>query len=105
MVNVLGQEYKIVELNFENKTYDGLCDFTTKEIKLDSDLDKVTEESYQNMNHYKQQVVRHEIIHAFMFESWLNSNSTFARDETLIDWIAIQLPKMVKAMKEVGCID
>ncbi len=42
-------------------------------------------------------IIRHEIIHAFMFESGLGFNfehKPFGQDETMIDWFAIQYPKM-----------
>jgi hypothetical protein len=42
-------------------------------------------------------IIRHEIIHAFMFESGLGFNfehKPFGQDETMIDWFAVQYPKM-----------
>jgi len=42
-------------------------------------------------------IIRHEIIHAFMFESGLGFNfehKPFGQDETMIDWFAIQYPKI-----------
>lgn len=43
--------------------------------------------------------LRHEIIHAYLFESGLNANSNkfeqgWATNEEMIDWFAIQLPKI-----------
>lgn len=49
--------------------------------------------------------LRHEIIHAFLFESglWVNSNSVecWAMNEEMIDWIAIQYPKISKVFKKL----
>ncbi len=42
-------------------------------------------------------IIRHEIIHAFMFESGLGFNfehKPFGQDETMIDWFAMQYPKI-----------
>lgn len=46
-------------------------------------------------------VFRHEIVHAFFGESGLKD---YMHDETLVDWIAAQLPKMVKVMAQAGCL-
>ena len=52
----------------------------------------------------QKKTLRHEIIHAFMFESGLDECSTWGVDESLIDWIALQFPKMLKAFEEAECI-
>lgn len=47
-------------------------------------------------------IIRHEIIHAFMFESGLGFNfehKPFGQDETMIDWFAIQYPKIKKIFR------
>ena len=53
--------------------------------------------------------LRHEIIHAFLSESGLQSNfehcTKFGHEETMIDWIAVQFPKIYEVYKEVGAID
>ena len=53
--------------------------------------------------------LRHEIIHAFLAESGLQTNfehcRQFGHDETMVDWIAIQFPKIYKVYKDVGIID
>ena len=45
--------------------------------------------------------MRHELIHAFLFESGLAENSNWARNEEMVDWIARQFPKMAKTFQEV----
>ena len=58
--------------------------------------------------HTERKVLRHEIIHAFLYESgmWNNSGSTncWGMDETITDWIAIQSPKLFRAFKEADCL-
>jgi len=54
------------------------------------------------------QVLRHEIIHAFLYESGLYGSSLssdrWALNEEMVDWLAIQFPKILKAFEDVGCI-
>lgn len=51
----------------------------------------------------------HEITHAFLDESGLQHCSSvpmgaWARHEEMVDWIAIQFPKIMKAFQEVGAL-
>lgn len=107
-INILGTDYEITMDVSQNedtrmKTADAYCDFTTKQIKV-SPMEP-NENTFNNLEVYKRKVIRHEIVHAFMFESGLDINSEWGRDETLIDWIAIQLPKLMKAAAEAGAIE
>lgn len=58
----------------------------------------------ENIEEFKKKVLRHEIIHAFFGESGLRSCSEYAEDEELVDWIAIQFPKILKAFEQVGAL-
>lgn len=108
-INVLGTEYTIEEHNDTEdaclKECDGYCDKTTRKIVVakeqsDSDLG--------DYEVYRKKVLRHEIIHAFLFESGLHENfqhaKQFGHDETTIDWFAVQFPKMVKVFEQAGCL-
>lgn len=104
-VNVLGVEYAIIEASKnDNESLaenDGLCDTSTKmcyveEMKYEPGMKK-------NLKDYKKQVIRHELIHAFLYESGLDVCS-WANNEELVDWIAIQFPKMTKTFKEADCV-
>lgn len=106
-VNVLGTEYNLIESNEANderlKGKDGYCDTSTKECVVDEM--QVTEPGMKkNLPEYKKAVIRHELIHAFLYESGLDICS-WAENEELVDWIAIQFPKMLKAFMEAGCVD
>lgn len=46
-----------------------------------------------------------EIVHAFLLESGLDENSEWARNEELVDWIAIQGPKIWKAWQEADAVE
>ncbi len=52
--------------------------------------------------------LRHEIVHAFLHESGLsfNANGTdcWAKNEEMVDWFAIQGPKIYKAWKDAAAI-
>ena len=55
---------------------------------------------------YQHKVIRHEIVHAFLYESGLDVNSlsggAWAKNEEMVDWMAIQIPKILKAFQEAG---
>lgn len=109
---VLGTKYKIIVEN-ENKEARlvenwGFCDFHTKEIYLRDDLGEETKDSCKNQKDFKNKVIRHEILHAFLYESGLRENSkgctAWAENEEMIDWFAIQIPKLVKLYKELSIL-
>lgn len=106
-VKILGTEYEII-LDAEEKDYpklkglSGYTDFSIKKIvirKMEKD-----DTSIEDLEHYRREVIRHEIIHAFFYESGLDGNSEFARNEELIDWIAIQFEKLLVAFIHSGAI-
>lgn len=105
-IDVLGTSYKIKFLSpAEDKnlqTCDGYCDKTSKLIVVtteNTDLgDFLT---------YQKSCLRHEIIHAFLFESGLSNNwehKPYGHEETVIDWIALQFPKILKVFMQLNCI-
>lgn len=95
-VNVLGTEYTIEEKKLEE--CDGYCDHSTKEIKITEKTGDIGD-----FPRYQRKVMRHELIHAFLFESGLHQE--FGHDEVTIDWMAAQFPKMVKCFREAGCLE
>ena len=109
-VNILGTEYKIIFATEKEKPdlkeIEGYADFTVKEIVI-KDPEK-RERSFDNSKEYSKKVLRHEIIHVFMYESGLWENSAectaWAENEEMTDWIAIQFPKILKAYQEACCI-
>ena len=107
-VNVLGMEYSIVIADeSEDKLLvgaDGYCDKTTKRIGIHTEGKSCELGCFEV---YQKKVLRHEIIHAFMFESGIAENfehKQFGQEETLVDWIAIQFPKMLEAFKQADCL-
>lgn len=104
-IDVLGTTYtikqsnKVDDLNLTNN--DGYCDFTSKTIVIDTFQE--TPSSVSDLEHYKKQVIRHELIHAFLYESGLDSCS-WAGNEEIVDWIACQFPKINDAFRTIDCI-
>ena len=106
-VNVLGTKYTLVEATPKEDEklklgIDGYCDSSVHLCVVDTmecdDLD-----AKQNLPEYKKQVTRHELIHAFLHESGL-SGSSWAANEELVDWIAIQFPKLRDLFVAADCL-
>nr|DAR04563.1 MAG TPA: hypothetical protein [Bacteriophage sp.] len=112
-INILGSEWNIKFGNEEQypnlKNMDGYCDQSTREIIVD-DMEKYQEQidSKADLPSYRKQITRHEIIHAFLFESGLDISSvkaeSWATNEEMVDWIAIQMPKIIAAMEKAGAL-
>lgn len=62
------------------------------------------ENSLGDLDKYQVAVLRHEIIHAFLHESGLDACSgsaeSWATNEEMVDWFAIQAPKIFKVFRE-----
>lgn len=107
-VDVLGTEYKII-MNAKAidcpklKGLNGYIDWSSKEIVIA----KIIEENDTVSDTEKciRKTLRHEIIHAFIYESGLHANSDWACNEELVDWIALQFEKMLYAFIKVNAID
>lgn len=116
-VNVLGTEYKIKirktddDICMKERGLCGYCDEYTKEIVI---ADRGDNTYYQKFSVDKRiidtkETLRHEIVHAFYDESGLSYSSNavsgaWAKNEEMIDWIAIQGPKIYKAWSECNAL-
>lgn len=111
-VNIMGTEWSI---KFGNESeypalngIDGYADSSTKEIIVD-DMKKTEGQSNAkgNLQAYQKECLRHELIHAFMEESGLSGNfehKPIGIEETVVDWFAIQSPKIFKVFKELDLL-
>lgn len=111
--NILGTKYTIY---FDVETQDdkrleeclGFTDFCAKEIVISKDTIKEEVDSMKNLTEFKNKVTRHEIVHAFLYESGLRENSkgqiAWAENEEMIDWFAIQSPKILQVYKELNIL-
>ena len=107
-VNILGTEYSVAVVSREEDNFlqkcDGYCDKTSKKIVVMTKSDDCELDIFEE---YQKKVIRHEIIHAFLFESGLRENfkhDEWGHEETMIDWIAIQFPKLLQSFKDTDCI-
>lgn len=103
-INVLGTEYTINEAT-ENEDPKltgkyGYCDSSTKTCVIDR-LENTDIDSMGNMEEDKNSVKRHELIHAFLYESGLDSCS-WADNEEIVDWLAIQWHKINATFEQLG---
>jgi hypothetical protein len=102
-VNILGTEYSIeIDDTLEKTELDGLCKEYNKQISVRSVGSMLNDNDSTDTKKIRfEEVLRHEIIHAFFYEAGLED---YSDNEQLIDWIAKQFPKLEKAFKEVDCL-
>lgn len=111
---VLGTKYKVY-LDVPIDKDDGLrerfgyCHPIGRKIVV-ADMDSI--ESWKDESDECKQLqidatLRHEIIHAFLAESglWGSSGGTdcWAMNEEMIDWFAMQFPKILEVFEQLGC--
>lgn len=117
-VNILGTEYTIIVKKYDDdeafarRSIDGYCDGLTKEIVVcDMSTYKGWEhEPKETVEASQKQTLRHEIVHAFFNESGLSDSglvfeASWAKNEEMVDWFAIQGPKIYKAWLESGALE
>lgn len=109
-IDILGTKY-IVKFQYgkgdsQYNTCDGYCDVTIHTLvvfKVDTYPDTV-----QDLNEFYKKVLRHEVIHAFIYESGLHCNSVscgcWSENEEMVDWFAIQSPKVFEVFKKLGIL-
>lgn len=114
-VNILGTEYSIEKKSYQEDKHfeycDGYCDRFEHRICY-CDLTTSPEweaEPFDKVLAREKIVIRHEIVHAFLFESGLAqdshaSHTGWAVDEEMVDWFALQGPKIYKAWQEAEAV-
>lgn len=116
-INVLGTDYTLRRVDYgqdeymEKMNFGGYCDSYAKEIVI---LNLKTTPEWKNdpdevIQAKEKETIRHELIHAFLNESGLEWSSfipdkAWAKNEEMIDWFAIQMPKMLKAFEAADCL-
>lgn len=116
-VDILGTQYTVTvkkydeDEAFSRRSIDGYCDGWAKQIVI-CDISTYPgwdHEQAETIAQAQRNTLRHEIVHAFFSESGLSDSSSqvegpWAKNEEMIDWIAMQGPKLVKAWKDTECI-
>ena len=102
-IDILGTEYTIdIDKTLKDTNYDGLCNGYTKNITIRKTKDMLADSNSKLIKKIRtKEVLRHEIVHAFFIESGLEE---YSDNEQLIDWIAKQSPKILKAFQQTECI-
>lgn len=105
-INVLGTEIKVL---FREEKQDPKLEelggyFDATENLIVVNIPEKDTMSVGNLENHQKKVLRHEIVHAFLHESGLDWNTVatdcWATNEEMVDWFAIQSPKIFKVFKE-----
>lgn len=97
-INILGSTYTIRVIDDDNNDDEllmdkaGVCDWTTRTIKIRKY--KECPGSVKDIELLTKLILRHEIIHAYLFESGLDDSSDWAWNEEMVEFFARQFPKM-----------
>jgi hypothetical protein len=105
-INILGQDYDLQEVGGNDDArmsddLDGYCDGWGKIIRLRNDYNLKNPCNVSDMEAYKRNVKRHEILHAFFEECSIKENQSI---EAMCEWIARQFPKLEKAFQQAGAL-
>ncbi len=112
-VNILGTTYKVY-LNVhsaKDPQLDGLFGYTSFHDKRIVVADVRTVPGWESSSDEAAfdtfaGTVRHEVIHAYLMESGLGGSSNavncWAMNEEMVDWFAMQMPKLLKTFRELG---
>lgn len=108
-VNILGAEWKIIFESADKspryEKFNGWCDMSVRECHVG--IRQPNEYTQKDMDSFCKMIARHEIIHAFIYESGILTSSDvydgkWAKEESMIDWIAVQSPKIFEVFNIVG---
>ena len=116
-VNILGTTYKIKRVAYDKDPdlkdngwagyHDGLDN--TIVIGIITTYPQFESEDEERAEISENQTLRHEIVHAFLYQSGLENdagtyNASWAHNEEMVDWIALQGPKIYKAWQEAEAL-
>ena len=106
VVNILGDPWRVrvcsAEVEPRLKDDAGFVDWTSHFIGIADPYESPG--TIDNQIEFTKQVARHEIVHAFMYQSGLGEDwehSGQGQDETTVDWIARQFHAMGKIIDKV----
>lgn len=116
-VNILSTPYEIIvkkydeEEAFDRRSIAGFFDGYAKQIVVcDMHTYKGWEyDSEKTIVECQKETTRHEIVHAFFYESGLWDNAVecggaWTKNEEMVDWLAIQGAKIYKAWQEADAL-
>lgn len=102
-VSILGTEYLLeTDTSLNEGEKDGLYYPYRKKISTRDKSDLLDETATDEEKQIRlKETMRHEITHAFFHESGLDE---YCDDERLVDWFAIQSPKIYKVFAELDLL-
>lgn len=116
-IDILGTEYRIETHKVSEDSYmekKGLAGYCEEENKLIVVADMSEKKYFVGMDEkaqeiYRKKTLRHEIMHAFLNESGLSDSSNrfdgaWAKNEEMVDWLAIQAPKIFSTFKKMNIL-
>lgn len=114
-VVILGTKYKIIRKSREDLLPHKCLGYTayySKEICIPLiNTFSYYKEKYSEaeIDEIEKHILRHELIHAFINESGLyaetnNTKAGWARNEEMVDFFAMQIPKITKVFQELNII-
>lgn len=103
-IDILGTPYNI-KFNTEQEypklgNNNGLCELYSKEIIIKTGYED-NPNVFNNITDYREKVLRQEIIHAIFHECGLDN---YCDDEVLVNFLAIQYPKIKGIMDKAHTI-
>lgn len=117
IISILGTDWTILYVDYETDLYlkknelDGYTSPLLKQIVVaySETVPNRSDCSEQEHRITEKQTLRHEIVHAFFYESGLADsalivNSSWVKNEEMIDWIAFQGPKIYKAWQDADAL-
>ena len=110
VISVLGRDIQILfrKENTDPKLKNCVGYFDSSKGWIVCKILEPDERSLEDLDRYQKEVLRHEIIHAFLYESGLDACSgpaeNWASNEEMVDWIAVQGPKIFEAWQKVGAM-
>lgn len=116
-VNILGTIYTVEYVNFKEdeemkeRSLQGYCDEIEKKVVIAkyNTLPGCEKDSKERCLKGEKSTLKHELIHAFFNESGLSTSANqfdgaWAKNEEMVDWIAIQSSKIFKVFKDLDLI-
>lgn len=103
-IEILGTVYQLLVDNdgMDQQNADGVCRCYAKRIQVRPPEKMLCQDDgLEAKSSRYREVLRHELIHAILFESGLGD---YCDDETLVDWLAKMAPRLIELFEEEGCL-
>lgn len=105
-INVLGTDIRVLfrKENDDPKLKNMVGYFDSSKSLIVVKILEPDEFSVGDLDKYQIEILRHELLHAFLYEIGLDACASpaesWATNEEMVDWFAIQSPKIFKIFRE-----